>query len=46
MAASASPGKRIAHFYYKRSKQLGLALGPQRVWKDKLVGALEASNAA
>jgi acyl-CoA dehydrogenase len=34
------------HFYYKRSKQLGLALGPQRVWKDKLVGELETSNAA
>ncbi len=34
------------HFYYKRSKELGLALGPQRVWKDKLVNALELSNAA
>jgi alkylation response protein AidB-like acyl-CoA dehydrogenase len=34
------------HFYYKRSRQLGLALGPQRVWKDKLVGELEMSNAA
>ncbi len=34
------------HFYYKRSRQLGLALGPQRAWKDKLVGELERSNAA
>ncbi|HTT97004.1 MAG TPA: acyl-CoA dehydrogenase family protein [Rhizomicrobium sp.] len=34
------------HFYYKRSKQLGLALGPQRAWKDKLVTELEQSNAA
>ena len=34
------------HFYYKRSRQLGLALGPQRAWKDKLVGELELSNAA
>ncbi|MBV9993270.1 MAG: acyl-CoA/acyl-ACP dehydrogenase [Alphaproteobacteria bacterium] len=34
------------HFYYKRSKQLGLALGPQRAWKEKLVGELEQSNAA
>ncbi len=34
------------HFYYKRSRQLGLALGPQRVWKDKLVSQLELSNAA
>jgi alkylation response protein AidB-like acyl-CoA dehydrogenase len=34
------------HFYYKRSRQLGLALGPQRVWKDRLVSELELSNAA
>jgi alkylation response protein AidB-like acyl-CoA dehydrogenase len=33
------------HFYYKRSKELGLALGPQRAWKDKLVSELETSNA-
>jgi alkylation response protein AidB-like acyl-CoA dehydrogenase len=33
------------HFYYKRSKQLGLVLGPQRAWKDKLVNELETSNA-
>jgi alkylation response protein AidB-like acyl-CoA dehydrogenase len=34
------------HFFYKRSKELGLSLGPQRVWKDKLVTELELSNAA
>src|SRR5471030_3265361 len=34
------------HFYYKRSKELGLALGPQRAWKDKLVTELETTNAA
>jgi alkylation response protein AidB-like acyl-CoA dehydrogenase len=34
------------HFYYKRSRQLGLALGPLRAWKDKLVTELELSNAA
>jgi hypothetical protein len=34
------------HFYYKRSKELGLVLGPQRMWKDKLVNELELSNAA
>jgi acyl-CoA dehydrogenase len=34
------------HFYYKRSKELGLALGPQRAWKDKLVSELELTNAA
>jgi alkylation response protein AidB-like acyl-CoA dehydrogenase len=33
------------HFYYKRSKELGLALGPQRAWKDKLVTELELTNA-
>jgi acyl-CoA dehydrogenase len=33
------------HFYYKRSKELGLGLGPQRAWKDKLVSELETSNA-
>ncbi|HVZ91676.1 MAG TPA: acyl-CoA dehydrogenase family protein [Rhizomicrobium sp.] len=32
------------HFYYKRARELGLALGPQRAWKDKLVGELERSN--
>ncbi|HLJ52886.1 MAG TPA: acyl-CoA dehydrogenase family protein [Rhizomicrobium sp.] len=34
------------HFYYKRAKELGLALGPQRAWKDKLVTELELTNAA
>lgn len=34
------------HLYYKRSRELGLSLGPQRAWKDKLVTALELSNAA
>ncbi len=34
------------HLFYKRSRQLGLALGPQRSWKEKLVTALELSNAA
>jgi len=33
------------HFYYKRSRELGLALGAQRLWKDKLVTQLEHSNA-
>jgi len=33
------------HFYYKRSKELGLTLGPQRAWKDKLVTELELTNA-
>ena len=34
------------HLFYKRSRELGLSLGPQRTWKDKLVTALELSNAA
>jgi acyl-CoA dehydrogenase len=34
------------HLFYKRSRELGLALGPQRTWKDKLVTQLELSNAA
>ncbi len=33
------------HFYYKRAKETGLVLGPQRAWKDKLVTELETSNA-
>ena len=33
------------HFYYKRAKEIGLVLGPQRAWKDKLVTELETSNA-
>lgn len=34
------------HLFYKRSRELGLVLGSQRSWKDKLVNALELSNAA
>ncbi|MDE3115292.1 MAG: acyl-CoA/acyl-ACP dehydrogenase [Pseudomonadota bacterium] len=34
------------HLYYKRSRELALSLGPQRLWKDKLVSALERANAA
>ncbi|HEY2070214.1 MAG TPA: acyl-CoA dehydrogenase family protein [Rhizomicrobium sp.] len=34
------------HLFYKRSRELGLSLGPQRAWKDKLVTQLEQSNAA
>jgi acyl-CoA dehydrogenase len=34
------------HLFYKRSRELGLSLGPQRAWKDKLVTQLETSNAA
>ena len=34
------------HLFYKRSRELGLALGPQRTWKDKLVTELELANAA
>jgi alkylation response protein AidB-like acyl-CoA dehydrogenase len=34
------------HLFYKRSRELGLVLGSQHSWKDKLVNALELSNAA
>ncbi|MDE2463345.1 MAG: acyl-CoA/acyl-ACP dehydrogenase [Alphaproteobacteria bacterium] len=34
------------HLYYKRARELALNLGAQRSWKDKLVSALEMSNAA
>lgn len=34
------------HLYYKRSRELALSLGAQRSWKEKLVTALERSNAA
>ena len=34
------------HLFYKRSRELGLSLGPQRTWKDKVVTELELSNAA
>ncbi|HTQ12916.1 MAG TPA: acyl-CoA dehydrogenase family protein [Rhizomicrobium sp.] len=33
------------HLFYKRSRELGLSLGPQRAWKDKLVTQLEHANA-
>ena len=33
------------HLFYKRSRHLALALGPQRTWKEKLVTELERSNA-
>lgn len=34
------------HLYYRRSKNLGLALGSDRVWKDRLVSQLEQRNVA
>jgi len=34
------------HLFYKRSRELGLVLGSQRSWKEKLVGQLERANAA
>jgi acyl-CoA dehydrogenase len=34
------------HLYYRRAKQLGLALGASRVWKDRLVNHLEKKNVA
>jgi acyl-CoA dehydrogenase len=34
------------HLYYKRSRELALSLGAQRSWKDRLISALERSNAA
>jgi acyl-CoA dehydrogenase len=33
------------HLFYKRSRDLALALGSQRSWKERLVTELEASNA-
>ncbi len=33
------------HLYYRRAKLLSLALGSSRVWKDRLIGALEAQVA-
>ncbi|HVS65229.1 MAG TPA: acyl-CoA dehydrogenase family protein [Thermoanaerobaculia bacterium] len=33
------------HLYYRRSKLLALALGGARVWKNRLIDALEASTA-
>jgi alkylation response protein AidB-like acyl-CoA dehydrogenase len=34
------------HLFQKRARELALALGPQRVWKDRLVTELELSNVA
>jgi acyl-CoA dehydrogenase len=34
------------HLFQKRARELALALGPQRAWKDRLVSELERSNAA
>lgn len=34
------------HLYYRRSKLLSLTIGSARVWKDRLVSALESRNAA
>ena len=33
------------HLFQKRARHLALALGPQRVWKDRLVTELEQNNA-
>lgn len=35
-----------AHFFYRRSKLLGLALGSPRRWKDRLINKLEAHQPA
>ena len=34
------------HLFQKRARDLALSLGPQRVWKDRLVTELELSNAS
>jgi acyl-CoA dehydrogenase len=34
------------HLYYRRAKALGVALGSARVWKDRLITRLEASNSS
>jgi alkylation response protein AidB-like acyl-CoA dehydrogenase len=34
------------HLFYKRSRQLALAAGAPRVWKERLVSQLERKNAA
>ncbi len=34
------------HLFYRRSRGLGLMLGAQRTWKEKLVTQLELANAA
>jgi acyl-CoA dehydrogenase len=33
------------HLFQKRARELALAFGPQRLWKDRLVSELETSNA-
>jgi alkylation response protein AidB-like acyl-CoA dehydrogenase len=33
------------HLYYRRAKLLALALGSTRLWKERLLAALEAANA-
>jgi acyl-CoA dehydrogenase len=33
-----------AHLFQKRARELALALGPQRAWKDRLVTELEQQN--
>ncbi|MCI4643935.1 MAG: acyl-CoA/acyl-ACP dehydrogenase [Hyphomonadaceae bacterium] len=35
-----------AHLYYRRAKLLAVQAGAPKVWKDKLIRALEARNAA
>ncbi len=34
------------HLYYRRAKMLGLALGGERAWKEKLITSLEQRNVA
>jgi acyl-CoA dehydrogenase len=34
------------HLFQKRARDLALSLGPQRIWKDRLVTELELSNVA
>ncbi len=34
------------HLYYRRAKLLSLALGGERVWKDRLISQLEARNSS
>jgi acyl-CoA dehydrogenase len=34
------------HLYYRRSKQLALAVGSQRTWREKLIARLTTSNRA
>ena len=34
------------HLFYRRSKLLNVQAGSPKVWKEKLVRALEAKNAA